>query len=829
MALVARSKSLAMLLSFIKIAARNIRNNRLYSLVNILGLALGICSCLVIYLVVSYEFSFDRFLPNRDRIYRIVGESIDQHGKKDFINSIYNDVAGFETQIPGFAIRTGFLEFGQKIDIPDLKGGLKSFQNRIPNSYSPTAILAKPSYFEIFQHEWLAGNPRILDEPFRAVLTESRARLYFGNLSPEQFIGKEIIYADSIRAYVGGIVKDWTHHSDFAFTDYVSFTTATHSFLRKQIPTDDWSSLQPHRSQAFVLLDKEVTSEQVNARFARFIKQNIHYEHGSVRMYLQPLTSAHFAEWFHIEDDGDDWRKPYKPTLVVLMGVAVFILLLACINFVNLSTAQSIQRAREIGVRKVLGSGRHRIMRQFLAETLALTLIAAVVSIALVKPVLQLFKDYVPDGVVYRPLDWVNLAVVAMVVVLTTLIAGFYPARVLSAYRPVVTLKGMAQQPRSNFRKSLIVFQFVVSLVFIIGSILIAKQIRFMRSTDKGFNTDAVITVNHWGAPPQKRLHVLAQHLKSIPGVEKVILQSHPPMGFAQMTSTFFHVGKDTMQTAATVEIGNDQFVPFYQMRLIAGRNMIHSDSANEVVINETMARALGFDRPLNAVGQPLSAYGRDSISQLRIAGVVADFHMESFHNAIRPAVIVNWADFIEGVAVKLSPAIKTQEEVKTVLSRMEKEWKSIYPDKNFDYSFLNESITWLFAQEQNTAWLATAAMCITIFISCMGLFGLAMFSAERRVKEIGIRKVLGAGVGQIVLLLNRDFVVLVVLALLIASPIAWYLGHQWLQDFVYRTAVSWWIFVLAGLGALCIALVTVSWLAFRAARANPADSLRTE
>ncbi len=546
-------------------------------------------------------------------------------------------------------------------------------------------------------------------------------------------------------------------------------------------------------------------------------------------MYLQPLSSAHFAEWFHIEDDGDDWRKPYLPTLYVLMGVAVFILLLACINFVNLSTAQSIQRAKEIGVRKVLGSGRARIMGQFFAETLVLTLMAALASISLVRPVLQLFKDYVPDGVVYHPFSLLNLAFVGIVVCLTTLLAGFYPARVLSSYLPVLVLNGVARQPRSNLRKSLIVFQFAISLIFIIGAIVIAKQIRYMRTTDKGFNTDAVITLNHWGPPPHEKIHVLAERLKSIPGVDKVLLQDHAPMGFAQMESSFFYVGKDTVQTGASVEVGDDGFIPFYQMRLVAGRNMFHGDSVKEVVINETMARALGFRHHQDAIGQLLSANGNNGIKKYSIVGVVADFHMESFHSAIKPAVIVNWAEFIEGAAVRLSPAVKTPAQVKAVLARMEAESKKVYPDEAFNYSFLNESITWLFGQEQNTSWLATAAMCITIFISCMGLFGLAMFSAERRVKEIGIRKVLGAGVGQIVLLLNRDFVVLVCLALVIASPVAWYFSHQWLQDFVYRTTVSWWVFILAGAGALCLALATVSFLALRAARANPVKSLRTE
>ncbi|HEX3934710.1 MAG TPA: ABC transporter permease, partial [Puia sp.] len=624
-----------------------------------------------------------------------------------FVNSVYNDVAGFETEIPGYAVRTGFHTFGWNIAVPGGKNGLTSCQNRIPNSYSPTAILAKPSYFDIFQHQWLAGDARVLDQPNMVVLTASRARLYFGDHSPAEMLGKELIYADSIKVYVGGVVEDWTHHSDYAFTDFISYSTATNSYLKDRIPTDDWRSLQPHASQAFVLLDKGVTPEQVNARFAAYIKSNLHYKHGTVRMYLQPLTSVHFAEWFHVEDDGDDWRKPYLPTLYVLMGVAAFILLLACINFVNLSTAQSIQRAREIGVRKVLGSGRVNIIGQFLIETLLLTLIAALASMLLVRPVLRLFEAYVPQGVEYQPFSPVNLAVVGAVVVLTTLLAGFYPARVLSAYLPVLSLKGVAQESRSTFRRGLIVFQFVVSLVFIIGSIVIAKQIRYMRNSDKGFNTDAVITLNHWGAPPQDKLKVLAQQLKTIPGVDKVLLQAHAPMGFVQMMSTFYRVDKDTIQTEAMTEVGNDKYIPFYQLRLVAGRNMLHSDSATEVVINETMARALGFRTPQQAIGQPLSTNGPKGIERLPIAGVVADFHMESFHNAIKPALIVNWS-FIQGMAVKLSPAIKTQAEVKKVLAQMESHWKTVYPSEPFSYSFLNESITWLFEQEQNTAWLAT-------------------------------------------------------------------------------------------------------------------------
>ncbi len=814
--------------NYFKIGWRNIRRNKIYSFINVLGLALGICACIVIYLITNYEFSFDRFHPDKDRIYRIVGEVQRSSGEKEFLNSPIDDVAGFQKQIPGFETETGVYSYGAGVSIPNGNRPLKKFAGRIENSYVASAIITWPQYFDIFKYQWLEGNARVLGEPFKVVLSEKRAHQYFGDIPLSSMLGKTVIYDDSLRVSVAGIVKDWTENTDFGYTDFISISTATHSFLKNQIPTDDWNSLSPHRSMAFVKLAKGVTASQINNRFTSFIKEHVKLNNPgtSLSMQLQPLTDIHFTKDFHRGDDGDNFRKPYLPTLYALMGVALFILIIAIFNFINLSTAQSIQRAKEIGVRKVMGSSKKNIMFQFLTETFAVTLFAVVLSVLLVKPVLSSLSDYIPAGITFNLFNSSTLIFLLIVTLITSVIAGFYPAKVLSSYLPVLSLKGVTSQKGTenlNLRKALIVFQFSISLIFIIGAIIIGKQINFMSSADKGFNTDAVITMNNWN-DHEGKLKVLANDLKLIPGIYKVLLQGNAPMGFAQMIDNFKYKGKEEKDLQVLEEMGNEDFIPFYQMKLVAGRNMLHSDSIDELIINETLAKAIGFTNPQDAIGKFLY-----SDKAHPIVGVVADFHTTSFHETIKPTVIENVPDRKFSIAVKLSTSEKNIVDIKKVLSQIEMKWKKIFPETPFDHSFLNESITLLYGQEKKTAWLMNVAMGITIFISCMGLFGLGMFTAQKRTKEIGIRKVLGASIANIAAMLSKDFVILIMIAIVIASPVAYYFSNQWLQDFAYRTNISWWVFILAGVAAIFIGLLTVSFQAIKAAIANPVKSLRTE
>ena len=818
--------------NYFKIAWRNIARNKVYSFINILGLALGICSCIVIFLITSFEFSFDKFHPDKDRIYRIVGETQNASGEKMFLNNIIPDVAGFQNQIPGFDATAAFHSYSGSITIPGSGNQNKKFDNKIEGSYSSTSILTWPSYFSIFNYQWLEGNPQSLNQPFKVVLTESRAKKYFGDIPLNQMIGKTVIYDDSLRVSVSGILKDWTGNSDFNYTDFISVSTATHSFLKNNIATEDWSSLRPHNGSAFVKLSKGVTPQQINNRFAAYIKSHVKLTDGKLNMYLQPLSAIHFTTEYRRGDDGDDFRKAYMPLLYILMGIALFILIIAVVNFINISTAQSIQRVKEIGVRKVMGSNKRNIMFQFLIETFVLTFFAVILSTLLVNPMLYLFKDFIPQQISFHLFTPSTLIFLITITVITSLLAGFYPAKVLSSYLPALSLKGAAFQKgteRLNLRKALIVFQFTMSLIFIIGVITIGKQINFMMSADKGFNSDAIITLTKWGERDGK-MKVLAENIKHIPGVNKVLMQMSAPMGFAQMSNTYKFKGKEEMTLQPTIEIGNEDYIPFYKMKLIAGRNMLHSDSLNELVINETLAKAIGFTNPHDAVGKMLYSVGPNGDEGFPIVGVIADFHQGSFHDAILPALIENAPDNQKfSVAIKLTADEKNVSDVKAVLSQIEMQWKKLFPDTPFDYSFLNESISWLYGQDEKTAWLTRVAAIITIFISCMGLFGLGMFTAQRRTKEIGIRKVLGASVISITTMLGKDFLKLVIISIFIASPIAYYFSHEWLQDFTYRTNISWWVFALAGVLAILIALLTISFQAIKAAIANPVKSLRTE
>jgi ABC-type antimicrobial peptide transport system permease subunit len=824
-------KIFAMLRNYLKIAWRNIQRNKAYTIINILGLSLGISSCIVIFLVAQYELSFDKFHSDSNRIYRIVGEIEEPNGEKNFLNNLIPDVAGLQNQIPGFETTAAFHSYGGSIAIPNGSNPAKKFDNKIDGSYSSTSIFTWPSYFNIFQYQWLEGNSNSLSEPFKVVLTESRARKYFGNIPLLEVIGKTVVYDDSIRVSVSGIVKDWTQKSDFAFTDFISVSTATHSFLKSNIPTEDWSSLRPHNGSAFVKLTKTATPEQVNRSIANFIKLHVPDAHGKLMMYLQPLASLHFTDQYRRGDDGDDFRKAYMPTLYILMGIALFILAIAAINFINLSTAQSLQRVKEIGVRKVMGSSKRNITLQFLVETLILTALAVVLSILLVDPILFLFKDFLPPGIVFNPFNFQVLACIGCIIIITTLLAGYYPARVLSSFIPVLSLKANMLQNGSkpvNVRKALIIFQFSMTLVFIIGVITMSKQMNFMQNGDKGFNPDAIVTITKWN--DDGRLKILAENIKHIAGVDKVLLQVTAPMGFAQMSANYKFKGNDEKVLQPILEIGNEDYILFYQMKLIAGRNMLHSDSLNELLINETLAKEIGFENPEDAIGKMLFADRNGIEEAYPIVGVVADFHQGSFHDAIRPAIIENAPDIRKrSVAIKLTANEKNVKEVKTILAQIEKEWRKLYKGEPLDYSFLNESIGWLYGQEKKSAWLVSAATIITIFTSCLGLIGLSMFTAERKTKEIGIRKVLGASVPDIAIMLGKDFMKLLMISFVIATPVAFYLSNSWLQDFVYRTNVSWWVFLLAGITLVTITLLTISVQAIKAALANPVKSLRSE
>lgn len=812
------------------VAWRSLVRNRIYSLVNVLGLSLGICACLAIYLITRYEFSFDNFHPDRDRIF-----CVDAMFKGGHLNSVPGPMpAAMRGEMTGFETVAAFQTYKASATIPEGPDGKpKNFDD------AGNIAIAEPQYFEIFRYRWLSGNPATsLAIPNSVVITAERARKYFGDLAHDRIIGRTIYYNDSLMVTVTGVVVDWEGNSDFNFSQWISYATIPVSFLKKEIKLDAWNTIN-RSSQIMIKLAKDVRPSQIDAQFIAFAKR--HQGPPGFGARLKPLSDIHFHQEY-----GGFGRKASLPVLYTLIAVAGFILLLAIVNFVNLSTAQSMQRAREIGVRKVLGGSRWGIAVQFFTETLVLTAAAVALAALMVRPIFSLFADLIPEGVHFR-LDGATFLFLLVVIAATTLLAGFYPAKVLGNYQPTVTLKGITAAPgdgKGTLRKGLIVFQFTVSLLFIIASFVIGSQLRYVLHADLGFKTDAIITLNR----PQVnrpdaivfqsdrtrqpavveigRIAVLMDKIQQLTGVEQVIKQGRPPM--SRMHSGFG--GGALRGSDETIDIslhhGDENYVPFYGMKLVAGRNLLPGDSTRELLISEACAHALGFADVSKAIGREVVVGPGEAYP---VAGVLADFYESSFRQATWPVIIKHDPAQEKALAIKIAANSMTAGELKALIGRIEKDWKTIFPSAPFGYSFLDESIADMYADDLRTERLTKVAMGVTVFISCLGLLGLAIFSTERRTREIGIRKVLGASVPDIMGMLCKEIVLLIVLALLIASPLAWYFMHGWLQGFAYRTALNVWTFFAAGAAAIGLALLTVGFQTMKAAMANPVKSLRTE
>ena len=814
--------------NYLTITLRNFWRHKIFSLINIFGLGIGISVCLVIFLIASHELNYDQFHPGKERIYRIVGTAKFKQEAPRQLGYVPSPLPmRVREQLTGFEQVTGFYNYYAKVTVPQTGKKTKEFE---PLHDMPSPIIvAETSYFSIFQYQWLAGNAATaLNEPFKVVLTETTAKKYFDNEQADKLIGRTIIYNDSLHLTVSGVVKDWKHHTDFRFTNFISFPTIQYSFLKKDIDMNSWG-VWDYYSQAFVKLAPGVSTAQVEAQFPGFVKNNIRGEGNTLQ--LQPLSDIHFNENYQ---DGYS-RKAHLPTMYGLMGIALFILLIAIVNFINLSTAQSIKRAKEIGIRKVLGSNRNSLRIQFFGETCMLTVAAVILSVMLLNPILIAFKAFIPAGVILRPFGegsvWLFLLIV---IVITTLLAGFYPARILSSYQPVLSLKGQAS-PKGNhknyLRKSLIVFQFTISLVFIIGTLVVGKQIHFMLHADMGFYKDAIINLRPGREETPDKKILFAQKLKQVPGVKDVSIHAETPAAQRHGNTSIKSIGSNGTGTdkeiLSSFEFADHHYIPLYGIKILAGRNLHPSDTLREFVINTNAALALGFKKPQDAIGQLVQV----GISGKKgpVVGVMEDFYSRSFHEPINPFFITTTAKSSRTISVKLATDGKQINYLKTTLAAIEKHWKKIYPDKEFDMSFFDETIAAFYEKEQKTAQLMNTAMAIAIFISCMGLFGLASFITQQRTREIGIRKVLGATVANIAFMMSKDFLILVLIALVIAAPVAYYFMNNWLEDFAYRTTISWWIFGLSGLAMIILALLTLSIQTIRSAMANPVQSLRTE
>ena len=823
-----------MLQNYLKIAFRNILRNKVFSFINILGLAMGISACLVIFLLVNFELSFDNFHPDYGRIYRITS------GFKNPDGSAYYN-AGLSGPMP-FAIRrelTGleriaaFHIFYPKVAVPNTtkntKNALKIYQKN-----NSEGIICEPEYFEIFKYEWLQGNPKTaLKTPNKVVLTETEAKSYFGEMPLEQIMGTQLYFNDSLIVNITGIVKDLPKNSDFKFKIFISFKSIESKKWRKEFGLDEWTNTNGD-SQAFVKLVKGTSQANINKQLIKFLDKHLDKkDEWSVgrSLSLQPLSDIHFnAEY------GDSFsRQVHLPTLYALMGIAIFLLLIAAINFINLSTAQSIVRVKEIGVRKVLGSSRRSLIFQFLSETFVITSVAVLLSVLFVEPLLWAFSDFIPKTLTFNVLDPQILGFLVLITVITSLLSGLYPAWIISSYTPVASLKNQVinGQSRTVFlRKALIIFQFTASQVFILGTIIVASQSKFMLNKDMGFKKDAIVYFQtDWKDTESNKKQVLINKLRQFSEIETVCLGDPPAREGYSMTALKFFDGKKEITTSVHQKSVDESYVQMYGLKIIAGRNLSHSDTLKEFLINEAYTKELGFKKPEQAIGKFINYYSLDGKPmKFPIIGVLANFHFQSMHSNIKP-LYMSMNKYANNINVKIRSKGISPKNIEGILSKMKKVYNQVYPDNDqvFNPVFFDETFTNFYKKEQKFAQILNTATGIAIFISCMGLFGLVAFTTQRRTKEIGIRKVLGASVTQIVNLLSKDFLKLVILGIVIASPIAYWAMNNWLQDFAYRVEISWWIFALAGIVAIIIALLTVSYQSIRAAMANPVKSLRTE
>jgi putative ABC transport system permease protein len=810
----------------LKTLFRRLWRHRLFTGLHVLGLAIGISSCWVIYRIVSYEFSYENKLPKKENTYRLISgfiydekESLNGGVSAPMYKGIREQVTGIERVVPYFNTWINTVEVKQPGKQP-------------VHVEEPKEIIAVDSaYFGMVAYTWLAGDKfSALQKPESVVLTESRAKTYFSGISPADMLGQTITYNDTLHKTVTGIVKDLDYATEFTGQEFIAK-------LNEDYPLVEWTNTNGS-DKLYLQIAKKSDTARVMAQIKALLAEKVAAFHQEKKptfsmnrwLELMPLSESHFSTRIN---EGEV-HKTSKPVMYGLIGIAGFLLLLACINYINLSTAQVPQRAKEIGVRKTLGSSRWALVSQLLSETLVTVLLATILSIGLSRFAFFFLGDLIPDGTLQHAGGFAAFLFTVLLLTIITFLSGLYPARIIAKVEAVSIMRGQgvwtAGHNRLTLRKSLIVFQFVIAQLFIVGAIIIGSQLSYTLKKDLGFNKEAIVLVKvPWKLTRNKlyegKQFTLADELRKQSGVQSLAIGTEPMTnGYSSSPLEYSNGGtQPPVQKQIYKKWVDTAYVGLYDMKLLAGRNLHASDTTNEYIINETAMKAFGFTKPQDAVGKLI---GRGS-KKFPIVAVVKDFHLRSFYNTIDPMALMTDKKGMSTLNIKLNgtdPA-KWQQTIKAI----EQKWYAFYPPETFSFKFYDETLETMYKQERDLSKLINLVTIISIVISCLGLFGLVTLTAFQRTKEIGIRKVLGASVRGIVGLLSSEFVKLVVIALMIASPIAWWAMDKWLQDFAYRIHIEWWMFGITGLAAVVIALVTISFQAIKAALANPVKSLRSE
>ncbi|MEX0722305.1 MAG: ABC transporter permease [Gracilimonas sp.] len=789
-----------MIKNYLKIAWRNLRKKPGYSFINVTGLGIGLSCFIIIMAYISYEFSFDQFHDKADRTYRVVTQQPDNF----YLGSNH------------FATTPAPLENAIAADFPEVETATTIAKSSLylsveDKAFNENGIIASPSFFDVFTFPLYEGNPETaLTSPNSIVLTTTLVNKFFGDESP---IGKTITTNDGKEFTVTGVIEEVPENSHFSF----DFITPASSDERYAQNIEEWRNSGWF---TYIVLREGTNATQLQAQFPEFIAK---YSSTNHKYYLQLLTHIHLRSDINFELSANN-----SITYIYLFaGIAILVLLLAAINYMNLAVAQSMRRAKEVGLRKVIGAHRGQLVTQFLSESMLSAFIALLLALVLSDLALPLF-----DELVERPLsisflqDPTYLAIILGSTVISGLISGCYPAFFITRLQPNKALKGGHGNinNQSNLRNLLIVGQFGASIILVIGSIVIYQQMQYVQTTDMGYDREHILTLNVQDSQIKNQFETIRQQLLQNPRISEVAASDKLPNNIeAQTVLQDWDGSEDPEQEQSIYITGADyNFIDLYDIEIVKGRDFskgISSDTTQGAyLLNEAAVKALGWNID-SAVGKSISSWGGEGT----VVGVVQDFHMHSLHMQIQPLTIYLDPDRFRFISLRLQPGNLSQ----TVNHIMETFTEfSGYP---ISYSFLDDVFDDQYKSEIKLNEIFTYFTLLALFIAALGLFGLAAYSAEQRTKEIGIRKVMGASVANIVALLSKDFVKLVILGFIIAIPIAWYAMNQWLADFAYRIEIGPGIFVLAGAAALVIALLTVSWQSIKAAIANPVDSLRSE
>ena len=819
-----------MLKNYFKIALRRLRADHVHTAINVLGLALGITSCLVIYIFIKYELSFDQFHTNSEQTYRINEQNSKVDGVQYWSTTAYPLAEAVSRDLPGLLVTQTAGPMSRVISSEDQKGNVHRFEeNRL--------MFADKNYLQIFDFGksipggiWLAGNAKnAFQQQNAVVLTEKLADRYFADYSGdyEKLLGKTLKLNNSDLLVISGVIRNPPHNTNLLFEMLVNY-----EFFKanNQYQATNWSG--NYQGTAYVTLTSGTNPKSVESQLVALKKKYMNAEDNRRITYvLQPIADIHTNTLY---ESAQGSYAVSQQMLWVLGSLAVFLILIASFNFVNLTTAQASRRSKEVGVRKVVGSTQKQLFGQFIGETLIVASVAGLISAG----ALQLLLNWLNKSLNIINLDLHTDQTVLLfgiaLVLLVAFLAGFYPAIVLAKFQPIKALKNIANTERQRFslRQGLIVLQFCITYALLVATFVASRQMDFFLNKDLGFAREAVITINGPRNQIPGKLDVFREQLLQNPSIREVSFSSGAPITDHHLGTDFrLKSESDDMKRQAEMKVVDLRYQNLFGLKTIAGNwfttsNVVPDGSAfNGFVVNETFVKMLGLT-PETAIGKVVAI----SEGEAPILGVVKDFHNVSLQQSIQPCVLMCWnTGFYGQIHVQFQSIANKKLDLTQTLSVVEKSWKQTFPSDVYQYSFLNESLAKRYIVEKLVFDSFRIFAAISIFIACLGLFGLITFTANQRTKEIGVRKVLGASVMSVVTLLSRDFIKLVLIAIVIASPIAWYGLNQWLQNFQYKVGIEWWLFVLAGILAVGIALLTVSFQSIKAALMNPIKSLKAE